>query len=214
MVKKATGAKKSDERRATWKGQLSFGLVTLSVEAFNFVNRQGGDIHFHQLHAQCHSRIHYEKVCPIHGAVSKDEIVSGYEYEKGKYVEIEPEQLDALRTHEERTLTIDAFVKPDEIDPVYYDGRMYYLLPANKSSDDAYAVMVQALERENRYGVGQVVFSGKEQIALVRPVKNILHMAMLNYSSEIISPDRLGGDLKKPPHLDRQLKLAQSLIQG
>ena len=116
-----------------------------------------------------------KRCVPFTVRVSKDEIVSGrYEYEKGKYVErIEPEQLDALRTHEERTLTIDAFIKPDEIDPVYYDGRMYYLLPASKSSDEAYAVMVLALERENRYGVGQVVFSGKEQIALVRPVKNI-----------------------------------------
>ena len=102
--------------RATWKGELSFGLVTFTVEAFNAINRQASDIHFHQLHAKCHSRVHYEKVCPIHGKISNDEIVSGYEYEKGKYVEIEPEQIDALRTHEERTLTIDSFIgKPNAI---------------------------------------------------------------------------------------------------
>src|ERR1700751_5603160 len=123
MAKKGTATKKSGGPRASWKGDIKFGLVTFTVEAFNAMNRSAGDIHFHQLHAKCHSRIHYQKVCPIHGEVSKDEIVSGYEYEKGKYVEIEPEQLDVLRTHEERTLTIDAFVEPNQIDPVYYDGR-------------------------------------------------------------------------------------------
>src|SRR5205085_6416958 len=62
---------------------------------------QASDIHFHQLHATCHRRVHYEKVCPVHGRVTNDEIVSGYEYRKGQYVEIEPAELDALRTRSE-----------------------------------------------------------------------------------------------------------------
>lgn len=212
MAKKKISATIPRPRRATWKGELSFGLVNFTVEAFNAVNRQGSDIHFHQLHTTCHSRIHYDKVCPIHGKVTNDEIVSGYEYEKGKYVEIEPEQLDALRTHDERTLKIDSFIAPDEIDPVYYDGRMYYLVPVNKAAEEAYSVMVAAMQREERYAVGQVVFSGKEQLALVRPIEDLLHMAMLNYSSEINPPDKV-AHLKKPTKLDRQLKLAQALVR-
>src|SRR3954447_25846756 len=116
-------------RRPSWKGSLRFGLVSIAVEALNARSSEGGDIHFHQLHATCHRRIHYQKVCPVHGEVPNDEIVSGYEYAKGKYVEIEPEELDALGTQRERSLTIDTFIEPETIDPIYLDGRMYYLMP-------------------------------------------------------------------------------------
>src|SRR4029450_1088970 len=96
--KKPTGSK----RRASWRGQLTFGLVSFPVQAINALNREQSDIHFHQLHATCHNRIHYQKVCPVHGEVSSDEIISGYEYKKGKYVEVESEELDPLRTERER----------------------------------------------------------------------------------------------------------------
>jgi DNA end-binding protein Ku len=199
--------------RASWKGSLTFGLVSFTVEAFNAVNRDRSDIHFNQLHAKCHSRIRYQKVCPIHGEVSNDEIVSGYEYEKGKYVEIEAEEIDALRTENERALKIDTFIAPEVVDPLYFDGRMYYLLPAGKGAEEPYAVLLAAMEREKRYGIGQVVFSGKEQIALVRPLEGILHMAMLNYEAEIRNPAHWVKDLAKPSGLTRQVKLAQTLIE-
>src|SRR3954453_2312215 len=126
---KGKQGRKSSSQRAGWKGQMTFGLVSFPVEAFNALDRQHSDIHFHQIHAQCHRRIHYQKVCPVHGEVSSDEIISGYEYRKGKYIEIEPEELEAVRTKKQRSLTIDAFVNPSTIDPLYFDGRMYYLVP-------------------------------------------------------------------------------------
>ena len=70
-----------------------------------------------------------KKFVPLHGKVNNSEIISGYEYAPGKYVEIEPAELDALRTRDERSLTIDNFIKPDQIDPIYLDGRAYYLMP-------------------------------------------------------------------------------------
>src|SRR5688500_8196937 len=123
-------AKKTKSRskfRASWRGNLTFGLVSFQVQAINAINREGSDIHFHQLHAECHRRIHYAKICPTHGEVPIDEIGSGYEDKKGKYVEIDPDEISELRTDSERALTIDAFVAPDAIDPLYFDGRMYYL---------------------------------------------------------------------------------------
>src|SRR5204862_2841179 len=157
MATKKKNAKRPLKHRASWKGNLSFGLVSFPVQAFNALDPEQSDIHFHKLHATCHRRIHYEKVCPIHGRVSNDEIVSGYEYAKGKYVEIEPQELDALRTETERSLTIDAFVEPDAIDPIYFDGRMYYLAPDGTVAEEPYAVVTEALEREGRCGIGQVV---------------------------------------------------------
>src|ERR1700722_10352074 len=80
--------------RAGWRGVLRFGLVSIPVQAFNAHLPDKEGVAFHQLHATCHSRIHYQKVCPIHGQVSNDEIVSGYEYAKGKYVVVDPEELE------------------------------------------------------------------------------------------------------------------------
>src|SRR4051812_25242209 len=101
--------------RASWRGNIQFGLVSIAVEAINAHALDADHIALHQLHAECHSRIHHEKVCPVHGQVSNDEIVSGYEYAKGKYVEIEPDEIDKLRTKKERNLNIDAFIEPQEL---------------------------------------------------------------------------------------------------
>jgi len=199
-------------RRASWKGLFTFGLVSFPIEAFNALNREESDIHFHQLHEECHRRIQYRKVCPAHGEVSNDEIVSGYEYQKGKYVEIDPAELDELRTESERALKIDAFVTPDIVDPIYFDGRMYYLMPADTSATEPYAVIVEAMEREERCGVGQVVFSGKEQIVLVRPLEGVLHMAMLNYDAEIRPAKSVAAAIAKPRNIAKEVRMAQTLI--
>ncbi len=210
---KRKGSAKSSKARASWKGQLTFGLVSFPVEAFNALDRQHGDIHFHQIHALCHRRIQHKKVCPVHGEVSNDEIISGYEFKKGKYVEIEPEELEALRTESDRALKVDAFVSPETIDPLYFDGRMYYLLPGGAGADEPYAVVLEAMEREERYGVGRIVFSGRDQIVLIRPLERVLHMAMLNYPAEIKEPKKVAGPLKHPQGIARQVRLAQKLIE-
>lgn len=213
MPRSKAKRKPRDKRRASWQGQLTFGLVSFGVEAFNAINREGSDIHFHQLHEPCHSRIRYQKVCPVHGEVSNDEIVSGYEHRKGKYVEVDPHELDELRSERERALTIDAFIPPESVDPLYFDGRMYYLLPDGAGSEDPYNVIVTAMEREERYAVGRIVFSGKDQIVLLRPLQRLLHMAMLNYDAEIQRPDQVASSLKRPSGLTRQVRLAQTLIR-
>lgn len=214
MPKKGTKKTRSaGTHRSSWKGALSFGLVSFQVEAFNALNRDASDIHFHQLHAKCHRRIQYRKVCPTHGELSPDEIVSGYEVSKGNYVEIDPDELDDLRTPSERALTLDAFIAPDSIDPLYYDGRMYYLLPSGSAAGVPYGVLVAAMEQEEVYGVGQVVFSGKDQVVLIRVVDQVLHMAMLNYEAEIRTPQSVSGELAKTKGQSRQVKLAQTLIR-
>lgn len=200
-------------QRASWKGNIQFGLVSFAVEAFNALDRQGSDIHFHQLHAKCHSRIHYEKVCPKHGKVDNDEIVSGYEYAKGKFVEIDADELDELQTENERALVIDAFIAPDVIDPLYFDGRMYYLVPAQKAAEEPYSVVSAAMVKQDCYAIGQVVFSGKDQPVLIRTVEGTLQMAMLNYEAEIRPPTDVYHVPRTRTNASRQIKLAESLIK-
>ncbi len=203
---------KEPKSRSSWRGMLRFGLVVFPVEAFNAHAKGHRPIAFHQLHATCHSRIHYQKICPIHGEVSNDEIVSGYEYSPGHYVEFEPEELDKLRTEKERSLTIDTFIAPEELDPIYFDGRMYFLAPAGGEAKEPYAVLARALERLNRYGVGEIVFSGRKQVVLVRPYEGALQMAMLNYAAEVEQPAAA-----KPGRVsvsEKSLELAEELIES
>ncbi|MBX9655869.1 Ku protein [bacterium] len=200
--------------RASWRGDLRFGLVRFSVEAINAYSRSTGDIHFHQLHAKCHRRIEYHKACPIHGEVDQDEIVMGYEYGRGKYVEIDPEELDEARTQQERTLNIEEFISEDGLDQIYLDGRMYYLSPAGARDQEPYHLMRRAMLDDGRLGIGQVVFSGKEQLTAVIPREDILIMAMLNYAPEIRDAELVGVGEAAAPVSSQNLRLAKSLIRS
>ena len=171
--------------RASWKGELRLGLVRFTVEAVNAHSKSGSDIHFHQFHAECHSRIEHEKVCPVHGEVEQGEIVLGYETSRGHYVEVDPDELDQLRTKKERALSIEKFISPEMLDPIYFDGRMYFLRPSETNDAEPYQLLRQALEDEQLYAVAQIVFSGKEQLVIVRAYGDALMMAMLNSDDEI-----------------------------
>jgi DNA end-binding protein Ku len=202
------------KHRPGWRGMLRFGLVNLPVQAFNAHLPDKDNVAFRQLHATCHSRIHYQKVCSIHGEVSNDEIVSGYEYSKGEYVVIDPEELDKLRPAKDRALNIDAFIDPESLDPIYFDGRMYFLSPDGADSAQPYAVLLHAMETQERWGIGTLVFAGKQQVVAVRPDRGSLQMAMLHYAATIQNPSEMVKDL---PHLspaDKTAKLAEKLVES
>jgi DNA end-binding protein Ku len=212
-AKRKSKAKKSRSKlRASWRGQLRFGLVSFEVQAVNAENKQQAEVHFHLLHEPDHERIHYAKICPKHGEVPNDEIVEGYEVSKNHYVEFEKEELDELRTEAERALTIDAFVSAEEIDPIYFDGRMYYLIPSGSGASEPYALLEAAMEKKRRWGLGQVVFSGRQQLALVRPHEGVLTMAMLNYDAEIRKPSEIKNEFTRPRTTPGKLRLAEDLI--
>lgn len=199
--------------RASWCGQLRFGLVAFEVQAINAQIKEKAEVHFHLLHEPDHQRIHYAKICPKHGEVPNNEI-EGYEYATGKYVEFEKEELDLLRTDKDKALTIDAFVSADDIDPLYFDGRMYYLLPAGANSSEPYTLLEAAMQKKQRWGIGQVVFSGREQLALVRPLDGMLSMSMLNYAAEIRTSADFKNEFTRAQTSARKQRLADDLVSS
>src|SRR5205823_11739731 len=110
--------------RSSWKGYLQLSLVCVPVKAYSTSTSGGGEIHLHQLHADCHSRIQYKKVCPLHGQVTTDQIVSGYEYAHDRYVVVDPDELDRLRTEADKAIKIGAFIASDAFDPLYAGRRI------------------------------------------------------------------------------------------
>jgi len=200
--------------RSSWKGYLKLSLVSVPVQAFNSVSSSGGEIHFNQLHAECHSRIKYQKVCPIHGEVNKDEIVLGYEYAKGKFTIVDPDEIEKLRSENDRAINIQEFIDPEELDPMYFDGRNYYLVPDTPVGQKPYAVLHEAMQKKNRAGVARVVFSGKEQVVLVRPLNGLLVMSMLNYDATVRKPEAFSDEVQTPEVSAQEVKLAEMLIDA
>ena len=153
----------------SYVSQLSSKLVRFDPSQSGFRSCEGihGDRggegpHFlNQLHEECHNRIRYKKTCPVHGEVPNDEIVMGYEYGDDQYAIIEPSEINQLRSERDRSVNIDKFVSPDEIDPIYYSGQTYYLLPDGKHGNKAYAVLQRAMSEEKVVGIAQVVISNK-----------------------------------------------------
>jgi DNA end-binding protein Ku len=199
--------------RPSWEGFLKFNLIAVPVKAYGVTVSGGGKIGFHLLHKKCNSRIRYQKVCPIHGEVTKYEIVSAYEYAKGQYVTVEPEEIENLRTENDKTIGIDTFIRPEDLDPVYFSGRNYYLVPDGRVAQKPYAVFQEVLSAKDRLGVAQVVFAGRTQLAVVLPMKDLLCLSLLNYSEQIKKPKSFSDDLTHPDVSAEERRLAETLVE-
>jgi DNA end-binding protein Ku len=200
--------------RSSWKGILRLSLVSVPVEAFNATTNDEDGIQLHQLHASCHSRIRYKKMCPIHGEVGNDEIVLGYEREKGKYVVVEKGEVDELKKNGERAIEIDTFISPDMVDAVQFAGRTYYLLPDGQVGLKPYAVLLRALAANNCYGIGQAQLWGRERLILVRAAEGVMCLEVLHFHTQIRERSSLLGDLHLPTVSKAELGLASKLIDA
>src|SRR5216684_7378144 len=152
--------------RFSWKGYLQLSLVCVPVKAYSTFSSGGGEIHLNQLHADCHRRIQHKKFCPLHGEVSTDQIVTGYEYTQNHYVVVDPKELDQLRTESDKAIKIEAFIAPGSFDPLYATGKRYYLAPDGSTGQKAFSLLTQAMAEENRYALAQAVLHGHEQLVL------------------------------------------------
>jgi DNA end-binding protein Ku len=187
-------------------------LVTVPVKAYSATEAEKARMTLNQLHDECHSRIRYVKTCPIHGEVTNDEIVKGYNYGDDQYAIIDPEELNQLRSEADRAVDIDKFVPLAAIDPIYFAGQTYYLMPDGRQGQKPYAVLHQAMVEEKVCGLAQVVISSREQLVLLRPVGPLLTISVLNYS-DAVRPAELFADDLQPADVSRQeVKLAKTLI--
>src|SRR5262245_50909702 len=199
--------------RSSWKGYLKLSLVSVPVRGYT-ANVAASEIRLNQLHAECHSRIRYQKTCPIHGEVPKEEIVSGYEYAKGEYVIIEPEELATLKGERERAVTIDAVVSQHTIDPLYFTDKTYYLVPDGAVGQKPFALIQQCLADEELQAVGRAVLFGREELVLVRPVDRLLALTALKYEAEVAHAETLHEELESTHFAKEELTLTKKLLEA
>ena len=199
--------------RTSWKGFLKLSLVSVPVKAFT-AHDTSGEVRLNQLHRDCHSRIRYQKVCPEHGEVKTDEIVSGYEYAKGEYVVIDPGELAKMRSQSDQTVKIDGFIPGDAIEPRYYAGKSYYLTPDGVAGGKAYALLYEGMEQEGLHAIGQVVLSGREQLVLIRPVEDLLVMTVVNHAQKVKKVDEFRDLVEHQELTEEEMALTKTLISA
>src|SRR5262245_38089849 len=200
--------------RSSWEGFLRLNLISVPVKAYSATVANRGKIGFHQIHAKCNSRIRYKKVCPIHGEVPNDEIVSGYEIADGQYVLIDRKELTKLRPDADKAISIDVFIRPEALDPVYYTDRTYYLVPDGEVGRQAYAVLTKVMAYDGRYAVATMVLSGRAQVVLIRPVGKLLAVTVLSYDTQLKKPAEFESEVKDVHAGAAEVKLAKSLVES
>jgi DNA end-binding protein Ku len=198
--------------RPVWSGYIRLSLVSVPVKAFSAEEPEERDLSFHQLHKKCKSRIRYKKTCPLHGEVTQSEIISAYEYAKGKYVELDDEDLERGKKTRDRGLAIENFIAPSVIDPLMFDGKSYYLLPDGDSGEGPYALLRQAMQDEDRWALAHAVLWRKNRLILLRPVDKVLTMSLLRFAEQTRRPAEFADELPKVKTNAAELRLAKRLI--
>ena len=196
--------------RPSWRGQIRLALVSIPVEIFP-ATKAGRSIAFHQIHEPSGQRVKYEKVVPGIGPVDRDEILKGYEVEKGEYVLLDPEEIEKVKLESRKTLELTQFVDLGDIDPIYYD-KPYFVVPADDLAEEAFVVLREALRAKKKVGIGQLAMRGQEYVVSLKPCGRGMVLETLRYADEVNKASayfRDIGDAKPDPDL---LDLAGTLI--
>lgn len=196
--------------RPFWTGHLRLSLVTVPVKLYPATTAERR-IAFHQIHEPSGERIRYQKVAPGVGPVENEDIIKGYEYEKGKYVLIEQKEIDDLKLESKQTIELARFVDQDAIDIRYFETP-YYLMPDGDMADEGYVVIQKALAESKKIAVGQLILRGHGNIVAIRPHGRGMLLEVLRHANEIRAAEPLFKEIPDVK-LDREaLDLAKELI--
>ena len=194
---------------ATWRGSLSFGLLTIPIRMYPAARRQR--TYLLQLHNKCHTRLKQPLFCPTcNRIVNRDEVVKGYEFEEGQYVLVDKEDLKKITPKSGKIMEILAFVKQDQIDPVYMDSS-YEALP-EKDVDKPYQVLLKALEDTNMVGIAKVTMHQREYTVFIRPRNHGITIHTMYFQNEIRDVEGYGQKPKDLQIKPQEIKLAEQLI--
>jgi DNA end-binding protein Ku len=197
--------------RAFWTGNLRLSLVTIPIRLYPATSSER-KIDLHQIHEPTGKRIRYQKVAPGVGPVESEEIIKGYEYEKGKYVLLDQKEIDELKLESKQTIELVRFVEPSAIDPRYYE-RPYYLLPDGDAGEEGYAIMQRALKQANKVGIGQLILRGQSNIVALEPCGRGLLLEILRHADEVKAADAFFEEVPEVKVDKEALELAIELIE-
>ena len=193
--------------RPTWKGYLKISLVNIPIKVFPATDA-GATLSFNQLHGECQTRIQQKRWCPkCEREVPNTDIVKGFEFEKGRYVIVDEEDIEKVRVDSTRVISLEKFTDDTAIDPIYLE-RPYYLAPDGPVARDAFAVIREGMK--GKAGIGKVALYGREYLVKVQPREQGLVMYTLRHANEIRSMDAIDELTDMPEKVKpEEVKLAQ-----
>jgi DNA end-binding protein Ku len=192
------------------KGQLRLALVSIPVEIYS-ATKSGASVAFRQIHEPSGKPVKYLKSVPGIGPVDADDIIKGYEYEKGNFVLLEEDELEAVRLESKKTLELTLFVPASDIDVTYYE-KPYYVVPADDLANEAYIVLREALKRTKMVGLGQLAMRGREYVVSVKPCGKGMVMETMRYADELAKAQSYFSEIPADKPDAELLDLAESLI--
>jgi DNA end-binding protein Ku len=196
--------------RPTWKGYLKISLVNIPIKVFPATDA-AATLSFNQLHGECQTRIQQKRWCPkCEREVPNSDIVKGFEFEKGRYVVVDEEDLEKVRVESTRVISLEKFTDDTAIDPIYLE-RPYYLAPDGPVARDAFAVIREGMK--GMAGIGKVALYGREYLVKVQPREKGLVMYTLRHANEIRSMDAIDelADMPAAVKAD-EVKLAKQVM--
>jgi len=194
-----------------WKGSISFGLVNIPIKMFSATEDK--DIRFRYLHKECGTPVKYTKTCPTcEREVASEEIVRGYEYEKGRFTVMTDEDFESIAPETRKAIEILDFVNLKEIDPIYFD-KTYFLAP-HETGDKAYVLLRQAMEQTGKIAIAKITIRSKESLAAVRLYRNCIVMETIFYPDEVRSVEHVPGLPEEMAVSESELKMAVQLIDN
>ncbi len=196
--------------RPYWTGFLKLSLVTISVRLYAAATEKER-IHFHMIHEPSGERVRTQTVVPGLGPVERSEIVKGYEYEKGRYVTVAPQDLEQLRLETTDTIDITEFVEADGLDPVEV-ADPYYLVPDGSLAEAGYRVLREALRRTGKVAVGRVVINQRERAVAVRPYGAGLLVNALRFKDEIRAAEPFFAAIGEEPVDPDELAIMEQIV--
>jgi|SRR5579884_1481721 len=194
---------------SVWTGYLTFGLISMPVRLFS--GARGTRVSFHMLHRDDHARVKQQLYCPNDDRVlERNEIVKGYEYRKGEYVVIEPEEIKKIEPKTAKSMEILEFVKQEEIDPVYFESS-YYLAP-EEAAKKPYALLVRAMQETDYVGIAKLAMHNREYTAFLRPYEKGLMLHTMYYQDEVREAPDFGTE--DVTIKEGEVKVAHQLIES
>lgn len=196
--------------RAYWQGQIRLALVSIPVEIYS-ATKSGAAVSFRQIHEPSGKPVHYEKVVTGIGPVDTEEIMKGFEYERGSYVLLDQDEIDAVKLESKKTLELTQFVDADEIDVLYYE-KPYFVVPADDLAEEAFVVLREALRKTRKVGLGQLAMRGREYIVSLKPCGRGMVLETLRYADEVHRAQGYFRDIPDTRPDPDLLDLAETLI--
>jgi len=202
--------------RPYWSGQLRISLVAFGVQLFPATSATS-EVSFHQIDRKSHQRIHHLNVVGGDKPVSNDDIVKGYEYSKGKYIIVEPDEIKNLRLETQKAINVAQFIDSSDLPPYLFE-KPYFVVPDQKGSAEAFAVVREAMIQSDKVAIGEVAFAGREHLIAIAPhpdrkIRGLMAYT-LRYAEELRKAKDYFGGIHEQSIDKKQLELASQLIKS